>query len=279
MASASDTKCSACEAVRQNPLFGDLLSPDERALLVQYGKVRAEEAGAVLCRQHQHDNRAFIILDGSVEISEEAQGRSIHIRTVHTGELLGEIGALFMMPRIATVTVSRPSVFLEIPGEPFARIIEAIPALRDTVFTRFRQRALETALRAVPGFLPLPDGALSALGCQAALVTYRAGEVIIREGELGDGLYVILSGEVRVYATKHGQSVDLATAGLGDVLGEHALLTGAPRAASAIALTQVEAAYIEREAFLRFIQDYPDVWDSLDFVSHQRARQTDPLNR
>jgi cAMP-dependent protein kinase regulator len=274
MADANAFRDSAHEAVRQNPLFGDLLSPEDREFLVRQGRVCAEDAGTVLCRQHQFDTRVFIILDGSVEVTEEVQGRTIPIATLHTGELFGEIAALFMMPRIATVTVTRPSVLLEIPGEALDGLIEHIPVVREAVFKRYRERMLHAALRAVPGFAALPDGALSELGEHASLVSFRKDDVLIREGEQGDALYIINFGVARVYITMDGKDFNLALARLGDFLGERSLLTGAPRSASVAALTQLEAVRVGCEDFLAFIQKYPEVWDSLDFVSHERHART-----
>lgn len=278
MADANDIRFSACQAVQKNPLFGDLLSPEDREILVQQGRISAEDAGTVLCHQHQHDNRVFIILDGSVEVSEEVQGRTVSIGTLHTGELFGEIAALFMMPRIATVTVTRPSVLLEIPGEALENLVERIPAVREAVFTRYRERMLQTALRAVPGFTGLPDSALVELSSNASLVTYRNGDVIMKEGEQGDALYIINYGVARVYVTLDGKDFNLGMARLGDFLGERSLLTGAPRAASAAALTQIEVVRVGCEDFLSFIQNYPEVWDSLDFISHERYERTKQIH-
>jgi ATP-binding cassette subfamily B protein len=274
MANANAIPESVHEAVRENPLFGDLMSQEERELLVQQGEVRAEDAGTVLCRQHELDNRVFIILDGSVEVTEEVNGRIIPIAALHTGELFGEIAALFNLPRIATVTVSRPSVFLEIPGAALEQLIEQLPAIRDAVFKRYRERTIETALRAVPGFAALPGDALAELGDTASLVSYGKDGVIIEEGELGDALYIITYGVARVYVTLEGKEFNLGLVRLGDFLGERSLLTGAPRSASVAALTQVELVRVGCEEFLQFIQKYPQVWDSLDFVSHDRYERT-----
>jgi CRP-like cAMP-binding protein len=270
MAEANDIRRSACRAVRKNPLLGDLLSAADREFLVEQGRVIVEDAGAVLCRQHQHDTRVFIILDGSVEVTEEVQGRTIPIRTLHTGELFGEIAALFMMPRIATVTVSGPSVFLEIPGNALEQLVQRLPQVRDAVFQRYRERMLHSALLAVPGFTALPEDVLQAISSQASLVSYRKGDVIFKEGEQGDALYVINYGVARIYVSRDGKVQEVATARLGDFLGERSLLTGAPLAASAEAMTQVEVVRVERDGFLRFMQDYPEVWDSFDVLSHER---------
>jgi serine/threonine protein kinase len=66
--------------------------------------------------------------------------------------------------------------------------------------------------------------------------SYWPGEVIIREGDVGDAAYMILSGTCRVYRTVGEQEETLATMGPGDVFGEMALLLDEPRLASVAAV-------------------------------------------
>jgi hypothetical protein len=64
--------------------------------------------------------------------------------------------------------------------------------------------------------------------------TYAAGEMIVREGELGMGLYIIVSGQVEVcQQTKDRGTLIIASLGVGDFFGEQGLLDEAPRTASA----------------------------------------------
>lgn len=79
----------------------------------------------------------------------------------------------------------------------------------------------------------------------------EAGEIVFREGDAPDGLYVILTGEVRIYKRNDaGSEVDLLTAGAGDYFGELALIDGGPRSASVTSLARCELFVLERETFL-----------------------------
>ncbi len=62
--------------------------------------------------------------------------------------------------------------------------------------------------------------------------SFAAGEVIVREGEQGLGAYMIRSGRVEVVRAPGGQEERIATLGPGEVFGELALLTDAPRSAT-----------------------------------------------
>src|SRR5512137_2856712 len=66
----------------------------------------------------------------------------------------------------------------------------------------------------------------------ATTVTYGPQQVVVREGDPGEALYLIRSGQVRVYTTQNGVDVPLAILGAGACFGEVALLSGRPRTAT-----------------------------------------------
>jgi len=144
------------QAVEGHAIFGDLLTPIEKEYLLDRGVVRSVEPGVKLCQKHQRDDRVFILVVGEVEASSGEDAGKTHIANLRQGELFGEIAALFGMPRICDITVTRPSVILDIPSGVLRSIIEARSELRDAVMKRFRHRITETALRGVPLFRYLP---------------------------------------------------------------------------------------------------------------------------
>jgi serine/threonine-protein kinase len=75
---------------------------------------------------------------------------------------------------------------------------------------------------------------------------YQPGKQIIREGEVGNAAYMILSGHCRAYRDVAGGQETLATMGPGDVFGEMALLLDEPRAASVDAVDPVTVLVLDR---------------------------------
>jgi eukaryotic-like serine/threonine-protein kinase len=75
---------------------------------------------------------------------------------------------------------------------------------------------------------------------------YQSGKQIIREGEVGNAAYMILSGHCRAYRDVAGGQETLATMGPGDVFGEMALLLDEPRAASVDAVDPVTVLVLDR---------------------------------
>jgi CRP/FNR family transcriptional regulator, cyclic AMP receptor protein len=88
----------------------------------------------------------------------------------------------------------------------------------------------------------------------AELKKYPAGQVIFTEGEQGEHMYGILSGEVDL--SVDGKVVE--TIHTGDVFGEGALVTPErTRSSTAIAKTDCELAFINRQGFLFAVQETP----------------------
>ena len=71
-------------------------------------------------------------------------------------------------------------------------------------------------------------------------VTLEAGEILFREGDVGDSLYVVVTGRVRMLAGTPGTESAIRDLGPGELLGEVALLTGEPRSATIVAVRDTE---------------------------------------
>lgn len=263
------------QAIQKNPIFGYLLSVTDREYLLHNGTVRAVTPGTVLCKQYQRDTSVYVLINGAVEVTEEVQNKTVSLGKLYSGEVFGEIAALFMMPRIATVTVIKPSVVLEIPGEILGELVERVPVLRDAVFERYRDRTIQTALKSVRIFSSLDEESIRDMSTKATIITAKKDEVLIHEGEQGDAMYIINYGVARVYTHLDDSDLNLALLRAGDYFGEWSLLTGAPRAASVAAVTQMELVRIGCEEFLDLIRRFPNIRESIDLVAHERKSRTE----
>ena len=88
---------------------------------------------------------------------------------------------------------------------------------------------------------------------------YHDGEVIVRQGEAGDCMYVIQEGQVEVLQEKEGKEVRLAVLGEGDMFGEMALFERENRSATVRALGSVRALTVDKKLFLRKVHEDPSV--------------------
>jgi CRP-like cAMP-binding protein len=112
----------------------------------------------------------------------------------------------------------------------------------------------------------------------AAQQRFAAGEVLVRQGDPGDSLYVICTGSVRVdYRQDDGHTVRLHSLEPDDFFGEMSLLTGAPRTASVVAETDCEVVVVDRAGFRDVLTNDPAVLDELTGHLVERAHRVENL--
>jgi CRP-like cAMP-binding protein len=111
---------------------------------------------------------------------------------------------------------------------------------------------------------------LDRLARHAEIVDFRAGDVLMTEGEPGHEFYVIIDGEVGV--TSEGQTV--AKLGAGTYVGEQALLDPGPRTATVTALGDTQAVLLSSREFYAAIDDVPGLSRKLLAGMARRLRET-----
>jgi CRP/FNR family cyclic AMP-dependent transcriptional regulator len=100
--------------------------------------------------------------------------------------------------------------------------------------------------------------ALLALAERASPRRYRKGVLLIQEGEIGDTLYIVLSGRVKVFSLgTNDREITFGLYGPGEFVGEMSL-DGGPRAASVITTEPTSCAVITRATLLEHIAQYPE---------------------
>ena len=114
-------------------------------------------------------------------------------------------------------------------------------------------------LEAVPLFAGLSTEAVSPLCESVRKVSIAEGEVLFRQGDPGDTMYMIESGRLKVFTTSLDErELVLDIMGPGMVLGELALLDGKPRSATSVALAACDLLALDREPFMTHLQAYPE---------------------
>ena len=104
---------------------------------------------------------------------------------------------------------------------------------------------------------------------------YGAGETIVREGESGDCLYVIQSGEVEVIRERGGAEVQLAVLRESDFFGEGSLFDRDKRSATVRALGEVRVLTVDKKTLLRRIQEDPTLAYRIIETMSRRVRDLD----
>jgi CRP-like cAMP-binding protein len=138
----------------------------------------------------------------------------------------------------------------------------------------------QSILASVPLFADLDETALAGLEAFAFTCSFAAGELIVQEGRVGNGLYVIVKGQAQVFRELSGGQVQvLRIMGPGEPFGELALIGEWPRTASVRAIDPTECLGIDRWLFLSYLERHPQVAIRLLQVMARRlADSPEPLD-
>lgn len=116
------------------------------------------------------------------------------------------------------------------------------------------------SLQFVPIFEDLPMDTVSEIEKIGIKKSYQKDQPILLEEDLGNALFVILSGKVKVSRSSNdGREVILTILGESDFFGEMAILDGLARSANVIAIEESEVFLLQRNDFLQLLQNHPEI--------------------
>jgi CRP/FNR family transcriptional regulator, cyclic AMP receptor protein len=146
--------------------------------------------------------------------------------------------------------------------------------LEDT--KRGRAGARTTTLKAVPFFTQLDDRELDAVRALATEKNYPKNAVVLTEGEMGDSLYMIQGGKVKVFiGDENGREIILKILGPGAFFGEMSMIDKQPRSASVRTIEASSFLVLTHAAFERCIEQVPRIANLVMRVLAERVREAD----
>ena len=125
-------------------------------------------------------------------------------------------------------------------------------------------------LKSVNLFSHVPDPILFEIASIVKDETVPNGKTILQKGDMGDFMYIIVSGRVRV----HDGDQTITFLGENDEFGELALLDSEPRSASVTAVEETYLLRLDQNTFYELISNYPDVLRGIIQVLSGRLRDT-----
>ena len=187
------------------------------------------------------------------------------------GDLFGEMTCMSLYPRSATVRAETDCIALEMLRNVLD-IMQRNKTFRARLDQSYRQRALDSHLRAVPVFAELTDEFIEGLRERVELLRFTPGQMICRQGDAADSFYLVRIGFVKVSQTHAGGEMVLAYLSRGEYFGETALLEDTVRSATCTALDHVEVVRISAEDFASMTRQFPGVRQKLTQVGRERVQ-------
>lgn len=104
--------------------------------------------------------------------------------------------------------------------------------------------------------------------------TYQPGELIFLMGDEGDCAYIIERGRIEIFVQDDDQRTPISVLGVGEIVGEMAIIDGSPRSASACAIEETELIIVSRDQLSERIDTADPVVRLLISILLKRMRQT-----
>lgn len=241
-------------ALPPHPLLS-ALSADELVELGGMLQRRELAAGTVIVRQGEAGTSMFLLAQGLVEVERDG----VPLAHLRPGAFFGEMALLTQEPRVASVTARRPVLLFEVTRGALEDAASGAPRLAEGLARAARQRLLRALLATSPLFAPLDPERREALAALFSARVFQRGDVVVTEGGAADGLYVVLSGAVRVVRQDQGEPLLLAELGPGQVFGEISLLHQRPATATVTAVDRAVVLCLPRAAFNARVREFPEM--------------------
>jgi small-conductance mechanosensitive channel len=131
------------------------------------------------------------------------------------------------------------------------------------------------ALSRVDVFRALDAEKIDRLARRMRLIIYGPGEVVLRQGDPGDSLYVVRAGSVAVQIGTGEARREVATLASGQFFGEMSLMTGESRAATVVAKSDCECYIVDKEAFQEILVERPELAGIISEILSRRQLALD----
>ena len=234
--------------------------------------------GEIIFRQGEVGDTMFLVHEGAVAVIREKEGTGTVVARLNPGDFFGEMALVDRKPRSATVRAIGKT--------------KLVPVSRDFLLKHSRQdnRFVLTIIESLGNRLEKVDEMLrwcfadsgsppsltedqgteeprsaaflksfSPLAGSSSALRLAKGEVIFRQGDPGEEMFIVLDGLIEIFQEAGEYEIVQARFGRGNFFGEMALISGRSRTAPARALSEAVLLPVTREAFLERVKVHPEV--------------------
>jgi CRP-like cAMP-binding protein len=256
-------------SVPKTPLFSDL-SSEAFVELVERCPLRHFAAGERILQQDAPGEAFYVICEGQVVVRREEGSEVFQLARLAEGDFFGEMALLSGAPRVASVdALVDGTLVLEISTALLTELTRRHPGVATALKKFCRQRLVSNLMATAALFRPLSRADRRTLASCFRARDVLAGDVVLTEGERGDGLYLVLAGLLEV--SRGGFRI--AKLGQSEVFGEASLLGRRPVVATVRALQRTSLLRLPEEDFAKVAERYPAVRAHLEALRDARARE------
>ncbi len=231
--------------------------------------------GTVVVREGEPGASFFVLASGEVAVTKARAGEApLELARLHEGAVFGEMALVSAAPRSASITTVVDSDLLEFDRATLDTVAREIDSLAPALDKFTRERLLNNLMATSPLFAPLDRRQRVDLVRRFLAQDVLPATTLLREGEAGRGLFILLSGAADVSKIDGDSRVLLATLGPGDVFGEISLLEDGPATATVTMAERGTVLLLERSIFARLVEAVPAIKDYVSELGEGRLMDT-----
>ena len=235
------SKAELLAHIRKTYLFESLDEDTLHDLAMDLTWVRLE-AGEALFRYGDESDSMYLAIQGLLEVAiVQEDGSEQFVGEVEPGQWVGEMGVFSGQGRLASTYAHAEHAveLVRLPASGFARISSTNPSALVQVGETIRRRLFRNQLaEMLPKlFGELDEETFDSIEEEAEWVQVFRGSVLMREGDPGDSMYILIRGRLQARITQEdGSHIVVGEITPGESVGEMAMFTGDPRTADVVAI-------------------------------------------
>lgn len=253
------------------------LDPDVLQDLVQRLEPTNLHAGDTVFTCGDERDAVFFIVSGRIALTAQCpKGQVLPARVLSSGQAVGEIGVVAYGPHTSTARVLEDATLLRLTRIALKGLCEKYPEAVCKLPQIIAPATQETLLASVVCdlFGELDAAQLDALLSEVECLQLKRGDILIRQGEEADCMFVVVYGRLRIVARDDwGAETVIDEIGRGGTVGERSLLTGDVRSATVYAVHDSGVGVITQPLFENLKHQYPEVMTRLARIALRRVQR------
>ena len=237
-------------------LFGNL-DPKDLEVVINAMEEKVFEKGENIINQGEKGDCLYFVEEGKLNCYKKTASEQSPklVKEYGPGDSFGELALLYNAPRAATITAESDKVITWVlDRETFNHIVKEA--------AQKKREKYENFLKKVEILSSIEPYELMQISDALKTATFKKGDYIIKEGEMGDVFYILEEGTCEATKTLEPGKPDtiIKEYSVGDYFGERALIKGEPRAANIIASSEtVKVISLDRISFKRLLGPIEDI--------------------
>jgi thioredoxin reductase/CRP-like cAMP-binding protein/Fe-S-cluster-containing hydrogenase component 2 len=248
-------------------IFSGLSSPQFRELLID-SRIHVMNKDQTVFNKDDYGDSFWNVVSGKVAVISPYDPAVTY--PLAAGHFFGEMGLISGRKRAATVfVVESGTVLLETKRNQILKLMGSVPSIKKAIDSIFFLRILKTSV------FPSADAKeLAEMVLNSEQVQFSSGDILFREGDAGDALYIILKGSVKI-SKRDADGVDIAQTYIsaGNYVGEMAIVSGNVRSATASAAVRCDTLKIPKDLFQGLLEKNPETEKEVLALARKRQME------